>query len=99
MEWVVPKPQVCAHRVSGSQPALPYQISWHSFTVPHSPSCENLCGTQLTQPYCTSCTEVVIVQGTGRLVLTWVVWTCHLQKIRFETGGMVSCTSKFVYKY
>ena len=28
-----PESQVCAHRVSGSQPALPYQASWHGFTA------------------------------------------------------------------
>jgi hypothetical protein len=28
-----PKPQVCAHQVSMSQPALPHQTSWHGFTI------------------------------------------------------------------
>lgn len=27
------KPQVCAHYVSGSQPALHYQPSWHGLTI------------------------------------------------------------------
>lgn len=31
-----PKPQACAHQVSRSRPALPYQTSWHSFS-PHTP--------------------------------------------------------------
>ncbi|EDK99970.1 mCG146942 [Mus musculus] len=30
--WKSSKPQVCAHQVSGSRPALPYQTSWHGFT-------------------------------------------------------------------
>jgi hypothetical protein len=36
-----PKPQLCAHPVSRSQPALPYQTSWHGFTI--QPLCVCVC--------------------------------------------------------
>ena len=46
--WESPKPQVCAHRVSRSQPALPYQTSWHGFV-------SHVIGQKDAQMYSESC--------------------------------------------